>query len=192
MTFNGTVLGNFVAQGKNIFERYDLVVDAAAMNTLQFSETASGNDTVGPLLDNISVRKINQVQGENLLSNGGFEFSGAVESEVHRASIDGWQSDNAFHLFATANNGVTPQNGSEVYLKLDRTDAADSITAQANLQTGKSYRVEFDIAADTGVSNESNAVQVLLNGVTLGTAYATGNGWQTVSFNVEDLPVQIS
>lgn len=185
VSFNGNLLGDFVAQGNNIFERYDLVVDAAAMNTLQFAETVSGNDTVGPLLDNVSVRKINQVQDTNLLNNGGFEFSGAVESEVHRASIDGWQSSNAFHLFATANNGVTPQGSSEVYLKLDRTDAADSITAQADLQTGKQYQIQFDIAADTAVSNESNAVQVLLNGVTLGTAYATGNGWQTVSFTVE-------
>ena len=185
LTFNGEDLGSFVAQGQNSFERYDLVVDGAALNTLTFSETASGNDTLGPLLDNISVRRINQVGEETLLVNGDFDFSGAVDAEVHRASIDGWQSSNAFHLFAADSQGVSAQTGSSVYLKLDRTDAADSITTNVNLETAKQYQIEFDLAADAAVSAASNGVQVLLNGVTVGTAYATGSNWQTFSLTVE-------
>ena len=150
---------------------------AEDLTRLEFREIASGNDGVGPIIDN--VRLVRATDGE--LGNGSFEIASGSGELLPATDVDSWKAGGRElaerNLRLVRDNDAT--DGSQ-YLNLETTPThIDRVFQDLNTEAGSTYFVMFDLRGDASEVPASNELRVRWDNAWAGT-FIGGDQWQSV------------
>jgi hypothetical protein len=122
----------------------------------------------------------------NLITNGSFEANAQASStwQIYN-NLTGWQGGkNGIEL---RNNVAGQAHDGNNYVELDTT-ANSSMRQSFNTVLGQAYVLSIAYSPREGVANNSNGIQVMWDGSSLGTftgnGGTSGNAWQVETLNV--------
>ena len=170
------------------------VTGTGGADKLSFRPVAGDTDTVGGLLDRVSLRKEipddtnppTDPDPDNMLSNGSFEtVPGAhagmpMEIVATNGQVGAWQSStNRIEVWTEGKNSVAGTDGKNVV----EVSAQGGTLAQAvKTEAGKYYGISFDYAGNPA-NIGSSKVEVLWNGVVIGTVTPDGSTMKNYHFH---------
>lgn len=146
------------------------------LTRLEFREITSGNDGVGPIIDN--VRLARATDGE--LGNGSFEIVTDAQTILPASDVDSWQAGGSSRaerrLHVVSASDAT--DGTR-YLNLETTQShIDRVYQDLATDAGSSYFLMFDMRGDPSEDAASNELRVRWNDAWAGT-FIGGDEWQS-------------